>query len=66
MRRNLSKKIANLKNWYSEYDFKALSQEQTVRGAFVRRLLREGKGEETTNALIYGLQAFEGREIRQR
>jgi len=51
---------------YPAYDFKALSQEQTVRGAFVRRLLREGKGEETINALIYGLQAFEGREIQQR
>ncbi len=51
---------------YPAYDLTALSQEQTVRGAFVRRLLQEGKGEETTNALIYGLQAFEGRQIRQR
>ncbi len=52
---------------YPAYDLTSLSQEQTVRGAFVRRLLQEGKGEEEiAEALIYGLQAFEGREIRQR
>jgi exonuclease SbcD len=51
---------------YPAYDLSSLSQEQTVRGAFVRRLLQEGKGKEATDALIYGLQAFEGRQVRQR
>jgi DNA repair exonuclease SbcCD nuclease subunit len=49
-------------------DFSRLSQELTVRGAFVREMLAQRAGEETMqklhqDALIYGLQSFEQENI---
>jgi len=55
---------------YPAYDYEVLRMDQTVRGAFVRRMLdlieraatEEEKGT-LQNGLIYGLQAFDQREI---
>jgi len=54
------------------YDLQALAEEQTVRGAFVRRMLEklrtcsEAEQALLKDALIYGLQAFERKPLIQR
>lgn len=54
------------------FDFDAMRHETTTRGAFVRmmeeRIAAAGQADRSilTKALIYGLQAFEGREVRRR
>jgi|Deesub1362B_J571_1020462.scaffolds.fasta_scaffold03678_2 DNA repair exonuclease SbcCD nuclease subunit len=51
------------------YSLEELREEQTLRGAFVRALLDEAKGEtedqqaKFRRALLYGLRALDGREI---
>lgn len=58
---------------YPAYDLKELAQEPTVRGAFAKRMIQmmeqakdRGERERIYNALIYGLQAFDQKEILQR
>lgn len=54
------------------FDVAQISEEHTTRGAFVRlmqeRMAAASEGEQAIlrNALLYGLQAFEGREVRPR
>jgi DNA repair exonuclease SbcCD nuclease subunit len=52
------------------YDLEELAEETTTKGAFVRLMLSrleampEGEAEVARQALVYGLRAFEGRELR--
>jgi hypothetical protein len=51
------------------YDLEELAEETTTKGAFVRLILSrmeamsEGEAEVARQALVYGLRAFEGREL---